>query len=248
MSAVPQQLPQPNPAKGMNIYQRINEVRKAVAYVQKDKRVGGGEGGYLAVTHDAITAKTREHFVAQGIVVVPNILTSAVNLTGTSTSKGVPFIRYEAKYRFEFVNIDTPTDRVAVDIEAHAIDQGDKAPGKALSYAKKAAVLKILEIESGDEEEDRPEQTHIKPANGASGAGVKDAAMAALTGARRNVVMDTAIQVKDYLAEGKDFDAYGLCESLDDPDEKVAMWSLLDSKQRSRIKAASAAHRKPASE
>jgi hypothetical protein len=40
-------------------------------------------------------------------------------------------------------------------IEAHAIDQGDKAPGKALSYAKKYAVLKLLEIESGEGEEER---------------------------------------------------------------------------------------------
>jgi hypothetical protein len=68
--------------------------------------------------------------------------------------------------------------------------------------------------------------------------------MESLTASRRNVVMDTATQVQDYLAEGKDFDAFGLCESLTDPDEKVAMWSLLNSGHRSRIKAAAAAQNK----
>ena len=68
-----------------------------------------------------------------------------------------------------------------------------------------------------------------------------DGAMESLTASRRNVVLDTSIQVMDQLAKGSDFDAYGLCESLTDPDEKVALWSLLDSKARSRIKAAAAA-------
>jgi hypothetical protein len=40
------------------------------------------------------------------------------------------------------------------------------------------------------------------------------------------------------LADGKDFDAYALCESLTDEmlHEKLYLWSLLDSKQRSAIK------------
>lgn len=68
-----------------------------------------------------------------------------------------------------------------------------------------------------------------------------DGAMESLTASRRNVVLDTSIQVTEHLAKGSDFDAYGVCESLTDPDEKVALWSLLDSKARSRIKAAAAA-------
>lgn len=84
-----------------------------------------------------------------------------------------------------------------------------------------------------------------KPAaNAASGQGVKEAAMASLTAARRNVVMDTAVQIQDFLAEGKDFDGYGLYESITDADEKVALFGLLDSKQRSRLKACKEAEAK----
>lgn len=54
---------------------------------------------------------------------------------------------------------------------------------------------------------------------------------------RRKVIADTATLIKDALAEDRDFDAYGYCESFTDADEKVALWSFLDSKQRRRIKA-----------
>jgi len=217
----------------MNIYQRINEVRKAVDYAVKDKRVG--EGGYMAVTHDAVTALTREHFVKHGIVITPTLTSQKVEATGTQTSRGTPFIRMEASYRFDFVNVDEPGDRFSVEIAAHAIDQGDKAPGKVLSYAKKYAVLKVLDIESGEEEEERQEQ--FKPKNTATQ--VNKDAFDALPKERKGVVLDTLTAVVDALNEDRDFDAYGLCESVTEVDEKLALWSQLNSKQRSRIKAQS---------
>ena len=44
-------------------------------------------------------------------------------------------------------------------VEAHASDNGDKAPGKALSYATKSAILKTLSLETGENDESRvPDQ------------------------------------------------------------------------------------------
>jgi len=53
------------------------------------------------------------------------------------------------------VNVDEPTDVVVVPVAAHAEDMGDKAPGKALSYATKYSILKILLLESGESDESR---------------------------------------------------------------------------------------------
>jgi hypothetical protein len=63
--------------------------------------------------------------------------------------------RYEAIYDFVFVNIDNPTDQLAIRIESHAMDNADKACGKAISYGKKYAILKLFEIETGEDEESR---------------------------------------------------------------------------------------------
>lgn len=218
----------------MNVYQKLNEVRKVVSYVTKEKAVES----YKAVTHDQITALTRQHFVDHGIVIIPSVLRSAVKDTGTFTSRGTPFVRLEVTYRFDVVNAEDPSDRFSSDIEAHAIDHGDKAPGKALSYAKKALILKLLEIESGDDEEDREEQHKPKSSKITPNAGAGDN----LTEKQKSMVRDTHTLIVDALNEDRDADAFGYCESITDEmlEEKLYLWSLLDSKQRRRIKEQSA--------
>lgn len=222
----------------MNIYQRLNEVRKEVTYVQKDKKVG--EGGYLAVTHDAVTALARDSFIKHGIVIVPNLLTSQSVLTGTETAKGAPYIRYEARYRFDVVNIEEPSDKFPVEIESHAMDYGDKAPGKALSYAKKYVVLKLLEIESGEGEEDRSDQRPSKPAKVTPNAGAGDE----LTAKEKQVVMDTFVLIKDAFQENREWDAYQAYCSITENDQKLYLWSQLGPKERASIKRMGEAERK----
>lgn len=143
----------------MNIYQKLQAVMKEVAYVKKDKEVDAGGGGkYSAVTHDMVTAMVRQHFVTQGIIVVPRLTHGEVKDTGRQTRGGNPILRFEGFYDVSFVNTDDPNDFVTVPVCAHAEDQGDKAPGKALSYATKGAILKVLMLESGDDDESRIKQ------------------------------------------------------------------------------------------
>lgn len=145
----------------LNVYQRLNKVREAVAYLKKDKQVGesGKSWGYKAITHDAVTANVRPEFIKHGVMLVPNVDQSVVVPTGTTTGKGVPYIRYEARFRIRFVNIDEPSDFVDIVLDAHAIDDADKAPGKAVSYATKYAMLKVLNIETGEDDESRVESS-----------------------------------------------------------------------------------------
>lgn len=134
-----------------NLFQRINDVRKAVAYIQKDKSVSTGSGSYKAVTHDTVTAIVRGPMIEAGIVCFPNLVESVMN----SKEEGSKQARYDATYEFTFVNEDKPEDRLTIRIQAHAMDNADKAPGKALSYAKKYALLKLFELETGEDEESR---------------------------------------------------------------------------------------------
>ncbi len=143
-------------ASPKNLFQRINAVQKAVDYVQKNKSVDTGKGSYRAVTHDEVTGIIRKHLVEQGIVCVPSLVSSSVVLPPPDKEGNISkMIRYEATYDFCFVNIDDPKDDVTVRMEGHAMDNQDKAPGKAISYAKKYAVLKLFEIETGEDEESR---------------------------------------------------------------------------------------------
>ena len=59
------------------------------------------------------------------------------------------------------MNADDPTDRLTIVIESHAMDNADKAPGKAVSYANKYALLKLFEIETGEDEESRYQEQSV---------------------------------------------------------------------------------------
>lgn len=142
----------------LNLYQRINAIRQKVSYVRKDKAVStGGEGSYKAVTHDQICSITREHLVENGVVCVPYLVSSKSiqPLQIEGQQKINKQWRYEAIYDFKFINIDKPEEFEVVRVEGHALDSGDKACGKALSMCRKYASLKLFEIASGDEEENR---------------------------------------------------------------------------------------------
>lgn len=132
----------------MNLLQRINEVRKAISYIKKDARV---DNKYSAVTHDAVTAMVREHMVNQGIVSWPNLVESQA----MQKEEGSKQFRYEATYDFTFCNVEDRNDSLTIRIQAHAMDNADKAPGKALSYAMKYALLKLFNLETGEDEESR---------------------------------------------------------------------------------------------
>lgn len=223
----------------MNIYQRINEVRKAIDKIAKDKKVET----YMAVTHDQVTALTREHLVTHGIVIVPRLLSERTVPTGTFTSRDTPFVRYEATYQFDVVNADNPEDQFSAVIGAHAIDHGDKAPGKALSYAKKALVLKLLELESVSDEEGRQEQHKGKEQAKSVAREVWDT----MTNNQKKKLVDISILIIDYLNDGEDqraFEYYTEQKEKLDVDEQVALWSRLDSKQRHTIKTLGEAYKK----
>jgi hypothetical protein len=141
--------------KPVNIYQKINAIQKAVAYVQKDATVSQG-GSYKAVSHDQVTSVTRPHFVEIGVLIVPRKITSKTVEAGASKSGTVAWMN-QADFEIDFVNIDDPSDKLTVSLESHAVDYSDKGPGKALSYAVKYAILKVLQLETGESDESREE-------------------------------------------------------------------------------------------
>lgn len=149
-----------NVAAARNIFQRINAVREKNDFIKKTKEITGA-GTYKVVTHDEVTRELRDDLIKEGIVIVPSVESDPRVQQDTGMvmgSKSIPMIRFEAVYAVAFVNVDDPSDRVVMRVAAHAIDSGDKAPGKAASYATKTAMLKMFSIVTGENEEERTEK------------------------------------------------------------------------------------------
>lgn len=164
MTTKTQQAEQPSAQK--NIYQRINAVMQEIDYIKKDKKISGGGANYSAVSHDQVTAMVRDSLVKHGIMIYPEQVRSEV-LVARDKSKDIAMMLYEGEYKIHFVNIDDGQDRVTVQIVGHANDNGDKAPGKAVTYATKSAILKVFAIETGENDESRnykePEVVYATP-------------------------------------------------------------------------------------
>ena len=214
-----------------NIYQRLNWVRSKVSYVKKDASVQGQ--GYKAVSHDAVTAMARPFLVQAGILVFPDQNWSKMQKTGTSTKNGVPFWRYRARYVVSFAAATTIREKAInadgvisaplmvkrITVESHAIDQGDKAPGKALSYAVKYALLKVLSLETGEDDESRQEQQSNIELEAERLAYQKSRLIEAI-----NEHMDTITAVKDGIREGNLSTAAEAWFELSN-DEKRSIWA-----------------------
>jgi len=121
----------------MNLHQRLAKAMEKVTYIQKDKKQGMR---YSIVSHDVVTAKVRPALLEAGIVYYPiRVLHEQIGN------------RTQCSMTIRFVNIDEPVDFINVETFGYGIDDQDKGPGKAMSYAVKYALLKTLGLETGDD-------------------------------------------------------------------------------------------------
>lgn len=153
-----------------NIYQRINSIMAEVRQVQKNARVRIGGGGYTAVTHDDVAALLHPQFVKHGVVATKDVVKCETVLRQLEGNRG-PENRYETQVTVEvtYVNVDDSSDKFTVRSHGFCFENnGDKAIGKAISYAVKYAHLKQFDLESCDNEEDRVAQSSGAPRSGMS--------------------------------------------------------------------------------
>lgn len=140
--------------KPRNLHQRIIAVMQQVKYVRKDVTVNAGAGGkYPGVSHDAVASILHGALADNGIVM--RVTQDSSQTLEGQTKSGSPKIRYSGWYEVALINADDPQDRETYRVEAHAEDSGDKAPGKALSYAVKMILLKAFVLETGENDEAR---------------------------------------------------------------------------------------------
>lgn len=132
-----------------NIYQRINSVMSECDYLQK-KQAQQGKG----VRYDEVIAMIRNLLIKHGIVMVAN----QESMECLSGVEGTKQKIYEGKYSLKLVNMDKPDEFVTHTCYAHGMDGGDKAPGKAHTYAMKTMLVKGFGIETGEDEESRSEK------------------------------------------------------------------------------------------
>ena len=133
----------------MNIFQKINEVMKAIEYLTKDDKVEFGNTKYKAISEEKVTTAVRKELVKQGIVIIPIMQESTVTEL-IRTDKSVNQ-RADVHTRYRIQNIDDVNDFIEAESNGSGVDTQDKAVGKAMTYAYKYMLLRTFAIPTGED-------------------------------------------------------------------------------------------------
>ena len=158
----PPNYPEPT---GLNIHQRILRVMADVERVTKRGESTFGER-FKYARHDDVMAALRGPMVTHGLAlqVLPDIANCSRSEHG-ATKSGTMQYRWLVVATFRLVNADDPADFLEATYIGEGIDTGDKAVGKALSYATKNYLLKEFLLPSGDDADNEASDTAAaKPA------------------------------------------------------------------------------------
>lgn len=141
--------------KARNIYERINLITSELGVIAKNLQVDITKSrSFKAVGErqilDAVKPLENKYRVTSYPMtrqIIDKDVIEKENDYGITKSL---FMRIETIYRF--VNIDNPEDYIETTVYGDGIDTSDKAPGKAMTYADKYALMKIYKISTGDDE------------------------------------------------------------------------------------------------
>lgn len=141
----------------MNILQRMSMATEKINRVAKNLQVGIGNNSYKAVGEADVLAAVKPIEVECGIYSYPyrravlesGRYTVVTDYKGTKSERENFMLRIETVYRF--CSVDDPNDYIEITSYGDGWDAQDKAPGKAMTYADKYALLKAYKIETGDD-------------------------------------------------------------------------------------------------
>lgn len=146
----------------MNIYEKMLNITNEIQTVAKNLEVGTGQSKYKATGEADVLKAVKELEVKNKVYSYPysrkivdrEILQTESEYNGKITKGNKIFMRLEIVYRF--VNIEKPEEFIDITTYGDGIDTQDKAPGKAMTYGDKYALMKAYKIITGEDPDQNP--------------------------------------------------------------------------------------------
>ena len=140
-----------------NIYERMSLIAAEVGTVAKNLEIEAGKTKYKAVSEADVLRVVKPIEQKHGVfsypvereIVESGEFITASNYKGERQERKQLFLRLRTVYRF--VNMENPADYIEVTTYGDGLDSGDKATGKAMTYADKYALLKAYKIVTGED-------------------------------------------------------------------------------------------------
>lgn len=147
----------------MNLQEKMSAITAEIMTVAKNLEVGIGSGRYKAVSEADVLRAVKPIERKHGVYSYPRArrIVETGNMEGRNGSKSF-YVFIETDY--VFVNIENPVEELSITSYGMGVDPQDKAPGKAMTYCDKYALLKAYKIQTGDDPDQfaSEEQSSIK--------------------------------------------------------------------------------------
>lgn len=135
--------------KKMNLWEKMAKITEEMGVVQKNFEVTSGYRTYKAVSERDVLDNVKVLETKYRVYSYPFSRDIKELDFEYFKDKKPTVIRVETVYRF--VNIDKPDETLDITSYGDGIDTQDKAPGKAMTYADKYALMKAYKISTGDD-------------------------------------------------------------------------------------------------
>lgn len=219
----------------MSVYKAINAVQTDLAKEGIGKTQTNTFDNYKFRGIDDIYNALSPLLAKHGLCILPRVLSRICE--ERTSKKGDALFYVTVDVEFDFVAADDASKHT-VRVFGEAMDRGDKATNKAMSAAYKYGCFEVFCIPTEGEDADAvSHEVAAKPVEKVSSKRIVDDVWESITEAQRHRLTDLALTVTEYLEMS---DVAAAIKALDDAeldaDEKTAIWSRFDSKQRSAIK------------
>ena len=139
--------------KTMNLWEKIANISGEIENLQKDDKVGFGNGAYKAISIEKVVKVVGEKMNKYGVVIYP--ISQTYNRTDERVIKkdgteGINRIS-DVDVTYQVVNIHNPQEQIITVASGTGVDTQDKGIGKAQTYAYKNMLLKLFAIPTGDD-------------------------------------------------------------------------------------------------
>ena len=138
----------------MNIYEKMAAIRDEAGVIAKNLEIStGGTNKYKAVSERDVLDAIRPLMQKYRVYAYPIDRQCDEKDRVTTTSKYGDKMNFYFHYRnvMRFVNLDQTDEFIDVVSYSTGIDSGDKADGKAMTYADKYAFMKAFMLSTGDD-------------------------------------------------------------------------------------------------
>jgi hypothetical protein len=136
----------------LNLRQKLAEVRRRIGYVQK--RGFNENHNYSYVTAADLAGAVGDILAELGVVMIPQL--ESISYEPNPNGRTELCRAAQVVMAYTFNDVDTG-EQITAKVAGQGLDQGDKAPYKAMTGALKYALLQSFLLATGDD----PEQEHI---------------------------------------------------------------------------------------